>query len=220
MEEVRRELEEEARQKQLKQEREHQALIAQQQRQQQKRDMLDGGQIFPKSEIDTQIIGGKPKIEQDFDNQSEIIKTLKTNQNQSQQNINDFMRQSIQSLKASERQSLNESALAGALAEMFMQGNGDMNRLPQQNQAMTSSLDSQKMRQIGEEVLADKINKIFDDLKKEGQEFEDSYQKLDQPRPVVNNLVVPVNESVKLSESSPKKNVTVAPVPQQYAPMM
>lgn len=75
------------------------------------------------------------------------------------------------------------------------------------------------MRQIGEEVLADKINKIFDDLKKEGQEFEDSYQRLEQPKPFVNNLVGPADESAKLNES-PKKSVTIAPAPQQYAPMM
>ena len=57
------------------------------------------------------------------------------------------------------------------------------------------------MRQIGEEVLAEKINKIFDDLKREGQEFESSYKKLDQPKPVVNNLVGPAEESMQLKAS-------------------
>jgi hypothetical protein len=43
--------------------------------------MLDGGQIFPQSQMDTQITGQRTKIDQDNDQQSEIFKNLKTTQN-------------------------------------------------------------------------------------------------------------------------------------------
>jgi len=37
-------------------------------------------------------------------------------------NVNEFMRQSIKSLKASENQSVNESMVIGALAEYYLNG--------------------------------------------------------------------------------------------------
>lgn len=37
-------------------------------------------------------------------------------------NINEFLRQSIQSLQASENQSLNESAVANAIADYYIHG--------------------------------------------------------------------------------------------------
>lgn len=56
------------------------------------------------------------------DHQTKIMNTLRASQAASHDNINDFMRQSIKSLKASEGQSLNESMVIGALAEYYMNG--------------------------------------------------------------------------------------------------
>ena len=85
--------------------------------------------------------------------------------------MNNFMRQSIQSLAASENQSLNESAVAGALAEYMMYGSAAR---------PTASIDTET-RRIGEEMIVEKINKIFDEAQKDNREFEDSYQSLKKP---------------------------------------
>lgn len=82
------------------------------------------------------------------------------------------MRQSIQSLAASENQSLNESAVAGALAEYMMYGSAAR---------PTASIDTET-RRIGEEMILEKINKIFDEAQKDNKEFEDSYQSLKKPQ--------------------------------------
>ena len=86
------------------------------------------------------------------------------------------MRQSIQSIAASENKSLNESALAGALAEYLLTGSAGKNGMP--TGGLDKSLDSQKFRAIGEELIIEKLNKIFDEVKADNKEFEESYQSL------------------------------------------
>ena len=61
----------------------------------------DAGQIFPtESNMRTQMTGEKPKELQD--NQTKILNALRESQTTQHNNINDFMRQSIKSLQASE----------------------------------------------------------------------------------------------------------------------
>lgn len=86
------------------------------------------------------------------------------------------MRQSIKSLKASENQSLNESAIAGALAEYYLQGQNVNKSID------AGSVGSQDLRNIGEEVIIQKLNKIFDEMQKDNQEFEESYTSLKGPK--------------------------------------
>jgi hypothetical protein len=50
------------------------------------------------------------------------LNALRESQTTTHNNLNDFMRQSVKSLQASENRSLNESAIAGALAEYYLQG--------------------------------------------------------------------------------------------------
>lgn len=57
MEEIKQELEREAQEKLERDERAHQALIAQRARDLQKQEIASGGQIFPESKMDTQIVG-------------------------------------------------------------------------------------------------------------------------------------------------------------------
>ena len=64
---------------------------------------------------------------------------------------------------------MNESLLVGALAEYMVK---------EQGVERSIDLDSTKLRNIGEEVIADKINKIFEELKADDQEFEASYKGL------------------------------------------
>lgn len=57
MEEIRQELEREAKEKYERDERAHQALMAQRERDLQKKEIAMGGQAFPESKMDTQIVG-------------------------------------------------------------------------------------------------------------------------------------------------------------------
>lgn len=45
---------------------------------------------------------------------------------------------------------------------------------------VTASIDSETKR-FGEEMIIQKLNKIFDDVKKDNQEFEESYHGLKKP---------------------------------------
>jgi len=98
------------------------------------------------------------------DSQSKIFQALHSAQTQSLNNINEFMRQSIQSVGASTNQSLNESAIANAIAEYYMNGN--------------QSMDSQQLKKVTEEMVINKINNIFDQVQEDNREFEESYQGL------------------------------------------
>lgn len=84
------------------------------------------------------------------------------------------MRQSINSLRANENQSLNESLVANAIAEYYISGGQQTSQRPSVNQSM----DSQKYRQIKEEAVLEKLNDLFDEIKKENVEFEESYVSL------------------------------------------
>ena len=53
---------------------------------------------------------------QEADQQTEVLNALRTAQTENIKNVNDFMRQSIRSLAASEKQSLNESLILDAVA--------------------------------------------------------------------------------------------------------
>lgn len=93
-----------------------------------------------------------------MDAQSEVMTALREAQTQNLRNVNDFMRQSIRSLAASEAQSLNESAIAEAIADYIQKGGEGS-----QNQSSPDrKLDSDKMRAVSEELVIDKINRIFD----------------------------------------------------------
>lgn len=121
--------------------------------------------------IPTQMTGEYSAFEQNFahDNQSNIMNALNVAQTSSLNNINEFMRQSIKSLDASERQSLNESAIANAITDYYINGQQPMtNRVNQ-------SMDSRQLKQITEEMIVEKINRIFEDARNDNQEFEDSY---------------------------------------------
>jgi len=104
---------------------------------------------------------------------------LKTAQADSHLAVNDFVKQSITSLQVKDRQSLNESLLVGALADYVVNGSA---RNEGGGAAQSIDLDSVKLRNIGEEILTDKINRIFDDLKQDDKEFEASYQGLSQSK--------------------------------------
>ena len=80
MEEIRQELENEAKEKYERDERAHQALIAQRQRDIQKQEIASSGQVFPESQMDTQIMGHKPVQVQEADHQSDILNALRTAQ--------------------------------------------------------------------------------------------------------------------------------------------
>lgn len=54
--------------------------------------------------------------EQEADQQTEVLNALRAAQTESVKNVNDFMRQSMRSLAASEKQSLNESLILDAVA--------------------------------------------------------------------------------------------------------
>lgn len=54
--------------------------------------------------------------EQESDQQTEVLNALRAAQTENIKNVNDFMRQSIQSQAASERRSLNESLILDAVA--------------------------------------------------------------------------------------------------------
>ena len=61
--------------------------------------------------------------------------------------------------------------MAGALAEYLLTGQaGNTNSLP-----VDRSIDSVNLKAVGEEMIMEKLNKIFDEVKNENQEFEESY---------------------------------------------
>lgn len=74
----------------------------------------------------------------------------------------------MQSLAASDALSLNESAIAGALAEYMINGSAA------RNQSTNASIDTE-VRRFGEEMVIEKINKIFDEARNDKEEFEESY---------------------------------------------
>jgi len=67
--------------------------------------------------MDTQITGLRSKEAQENDQQSDVMQALRQAQTESIQNVNDFMRQSVRSLAASERQSVNESMIVDAVMQ-------------------------------------------------------------------------------------------------------
>ena len=98
-----------------------------------------------------------------MDAQSEVLTALREAQTQNLRNVNDFMRQSIRSIAASEAQSLNESALAEAIADYIQKGGSTApNESSQEGRP-----DADKLRTVGEELVIDKINRIFDSVQKE-----------------------------------------------------
>ena len=165
LEEVRQELERERLEKEEEAARKERLQKAEQQRKEQ----FGHGEIFPASEMKTQIIGEKTPAQVENDHQQDILKTLRTAQADSHKNINDFVRQSINSLAATERQSLNESMLVDALTHYMVNGGQQP-----QNQS-TTSIQSSEVRRVGEEMIIEKLNKIFDEVKGDNKEFEESY---------------------------------------------
>ena len=69
----------------------------------------------------------------------------------------------MQSLAASDNKSLNESALAGALAEYLLNGSAGRGTMPNVN--VDKSIDSTNLKAIGEEMIVEKLNKVLDELK-------------------------------------------------------
>jgi hypothetical protein len=65
------------------------------------------------------------------------------------------MRKSIQSVAASTNQSLNESYIANAIAEYYMNGSvkPDVGR----------SMESTQLKKLTAEMVTDNINKVFDE---------------------------------------------------------
>lgn len=90
------------------------------------------------------------------------------------------MRQSVKSLAASENQSLNESAIAGAIADYYLRNGSSAGRA---EQLLAQSLDSQSLRQITEDLVIQKINKIFEEAARDNTEFDESYTALKRPIP-------------------------------------
>ena len=82
------------------------------------------------------------------------------------------VRKSVQTI-VSQRQSLTESQVLNAIADVIMQDIGGSqdgrSTTSQRNGQLTQSVE----RQIGEEVLLEKINQIFDDVARE--QIEESY---------------------------------------------
>mgnify|MGYP001117286436 CR=1 FL=1 len=65
--------------------------------------------------------------------------------------------------------------MAGALAEYLLTGSAGKNAA---GFGLDKSIDSTNLKAIGEEMILEKLNKIFDECKKDDQEFEESYQSL------------------------------------------
>lgn len=191
MEEVRKEFEEKARADQVRMENYYKTQLEQ---------ARGTPPVVHKSELPTHMIGQKePQKEEPNDNQSSIFQALQVAQTQNHEHLNTFMRQSIQSMQASEAQSLNESAVAGAIAEYYMQGSQP------RDLAGARSLDSAQMKEITEQVVTEKLNRIFDEFRADEKEFDAGYVSLPQTRPVaVAEAAVQQSEQ---SMASPVKSV-------------
>ena len=103
------------------------------------------------SGIDSTLIGQRSKQVQEADHQSEAIKALREAQTANLRTVNEFVRESVQSLNSTgTKKTLNESMIAEAIADYLLQGR-------------PGTLDSET-RRVGEEVVVDKINDIFNGL--------------------------------------------------------
>jgi len=54
----------------------------------------------------------------------------------------------------------------------------DINNPPDVNNTTIASMDQSFKKKIGEELIIDKIHRIFDEVAREAQQFEESYQSL------------------------------------------
>ena len=89
---------------------------------------------------------------------------------------NEDARQSVQTI-ISRRQSMTESQVLNAIADVIMQevNGGD----PEASMSMSQKGFTRSMeKQIGEDLIIDKINQIFDEVAKDKQDFEESYMSL------------------------------------------
>ena len=85
-------------------------------------------------------------------------------------------RKSVQTI-ISQRQSLSDSQILDAVANVIMQEiNGDVegSQLSQSQKNFTQSVE----RQIGEDLIMEKINRIFDEVGQDRVDFEESYVSL------------------------------------------
>jgi len=79
------------------------------------------------------------------------------------------MRQSVRSLAASENQSLNESALVDAIAS-YVQGQRRQGPASTVSQSIDGEVNPNKLKALGEEMIIDKISRIFDEAKRDGDQ--------------------------------------------------
>jgi hypothetical protein len=137
----------------------HEALLAQRERDLARREAQTAGHVVTGSAMPTHVIGERaPEAQPNTapqDSQSKIFEALHSAQTQSLNNINEFMRKSIQSVAASTNQSLNESYIANAIAEYYMNGSvkPDVGR----------SMESTQLKKLTAEMVTDNINKVFDE---------------------------------------------------------
>lgn len=90
--------------------------------------------------------------------------------------------------------------MAGALAEYMMYGSAPR---------PAASIDAETKR-IGEEMVIEKINKIFDEAQKENKEFEDSYQSLKKPQSFIDTSMQANDQSIDyVSPGKKQKKVTI-----------
>lgn len=205
MQEVREEIERETRAKLEAERKADQARQAERLRNLQRAEMLTDGRVPPASDMPTHVIGQRNVIEQGIlkDNQSEIMKSLNEAQTQSLNNINEFVRQSIRSLNASENQSLNESAVANAIADYYIHGSSH----PHRGGSVHASIDSAQMKRLTEEMIISKINNIFDEVRKDNDEFEESYIGT-KKSPIYADTSMQANEASP-DKKSPAKKVVI-----------
>lgn len=78
------------------------------------------------------------------------------------------MRQSIRSMAASERASVNESLIVEAVTQYIENLQGQQNA-PSVHQSMEGSLTQSRLNTVADEVIADKMARIIDELKKEAE---------------------------------------------------
>ena len=76
----------------------------------------------------------------------------------------------------SKRQTLTESQILNAVADFVMQeANGEPINVSMSYASLNESLSMSQKRKVGEDMIIEKINKIFDEVSKDRNEFEESY---------------------------------------------